>query len=242
MLSSKAAVMPTKRPLTSTHNIRFERPQMRSQSYDIKRTNLYENFVAEQRQPSNPLRCQHQQQAQQQSCLRIRGYPGPTVVSTTTTTIRENRSSSAGSKKSLRGVQFLPYVSVKHIPSHREYSEITRRSMWSSLKEIRTNARRNEAEYMFDGCDWKNASEEDSMYFDEKRSALVHPVHVETVYMFDGMDWQKVVGSANNNNTEHSKTINNTNNSNKQYQEAIHLHKRHGDKLHPMRLLSSISS
>jgi hypothetical protein len=79
-------------------------------------------------------------------------------------------------------VSFHTTVACIKIPSHREYSDRTKRSMWGSMKEIKANAVRNTAEFIHDKCQWRNCVEEDQMYLDSRSGNLVHPVHVQRYY------------------------------------------------------------
>ena len=79
-------------------------------------------------------------------------------------------------------VRFQPVVTAVQIPSHRDYTERTKNSIWSSVKELKANAVRNTAEYIHDKCKWRQCTEEHDFYFDRRTQELVHPVHVERYY------------------------------------------------------------
>ena len=81
---------------------------------------------------------------------------------------------------------------MKRIPSRHDYAESTRKELWSSLDEIKENALRNEAEFLFDGGDWRECCEEEDMYFDKRSGALVHPAHIEKVCVFNGTGWTPI--------------------------------------------------
>jgi len=96
-------------------------------------------------------------------------------------------------------VQFRPSVTVRRIPSRHSYSPVTKRELWASLDEIRQNALRNEAEFIFDGGDWRNVSEEDAMFYDQRSGTLIHPAHIDAnAYMFDGHDWKPIALESKN--------------------------------------------
>ncbi|CAB9523989.1 expressed unknown protein [Seminavis robusta] len=86
-----------------------------------------------------------------------------------------------GSKK--QRVNFRDKVHVREIPSHRDCCPTVRKLVWNSLREIQTNAARNELEFYADCNDWRQAKEEDQfcLWHDEttQSSALVHPVTFE---------------------------------------------------------------
>lgn len=90
-------------------------------------------------------------------------------------------------------VHFCPTVTIKGIPARDDYSESERKNLWSSLEEMKENALRNDAEFMFDGRDWRFATEEDGMHFDKVTGTLVHPVHAVTAYMLNGGEWKPLV-------------------------------------------------
>jgi len=76
---------------------------------------------------------------------------------------------------------------------------VTKRELWASLDEIRQNALRNEAEFIFDGGDWRNVSEEDAMFYDQRSGTLIHPAHIDAnAYMFDGHDWKPIALESKN--------------------------------------------
>jgi hypothetical protein len=105
------------------------------------------------------------------------------VIPETMTPARQNEACS---------VQFRSNVTVKRIPSRHEYSPSMRRELWTPLKELRENALRNEAEFSFDGCNWRECCEEQDMFFDKRSGSLIHPVHVETVCVFNGKEWKPI--------------------------------------------------
>lgn len=77
-------------------------------------------------------------------------------------------------------VQFEDVVSVKEIPSHRMYPQEVRKQLWSSLKEIQANAKRNEGEFRADGDNWQTSTEEDQFQVwknndDKYNDLLLHP-------------------------------------------------------------------
>ncbi|CAB9511407.1 expressed unknown protein [Seminavis robusta] len=101
----------------------------------------------------------------------------PTRASTSTTAT-SNESDVSQNKK----IHFQPIVAVVAIPSHREYSSNTKKTLWGSMKEIKTNAVRNTAEFIHDRCNWRKATEEQDMYRDSRNGVLIHPVHVQRYY------------------------------------------------------------
>ncbi|CAB9511414.1 expressed unknown protein [Seminavis robusta] len=79
------------------------------------------------------------------------------------------------SKRSRRKkkIQFLPYVTVVDIPSHRDYPQNVQEQLWTSLDEIQANGWRNSLEFEADNRDWRKATEED--VFIGVNGELVHP-------------------------------------------------------------------
>ena len=101
----------------------------------------------------------------------------PGMASSSDDSSSEADDSSLSSSKSSRGVTFAPSVLVHPIPRHDELSDAQRRRMYSSSIEVRRNKMRNKREYRYDGCDWRNATEEWEMGVDMVTGELVHPVH-----------------------------------------------------------------
>lgn len=115
------------------------------------------------------------------SCLRQSRTPGSTA---TTSTEPQNDACS---------VQFRSNVTVRRIPSRHDYSESVKAELWSSLAEIRENAIRNEAEFSFDGAQWRTCREEKDFFLDKQSGCLIHPAHVETVCVFNGIEWTPIL-------------------------------------------------
>jgi hypothetical protein len=76
-----------------------------------------------------------------------------------------------------KGVSFAELVRVQHIPHSSTLLPSQRQRMYSSSVEVRQNKCRNKREYRYDGCDWRNATEEWEMVVDMVTGDLVHPVH-----------------------------------------------------------------
>ena len=85
--------------------------------------------------------------------------------------------SSSSSVVKPKGVSFAESVRVQPIPHSSILSLSQRRRMYSSSMEVRQNKSRNKKEYRYDGCDWRNATEEWEMGVDMVTGELVHPVH-----------------------------------------------------------------
>jgi hypothetical protein len=77
----------------------------------------------------------------------------------------------------IRGVTFAPSVRIRPIPHHEQLTDVQRRRMYSSSLEVRKNKVRGKKEYRYDGCDWRNATEEWEMGVDMVTGELVHPAH-----------------------------------------------------------------
>lgn len=76
-----------------------------------------------------------------------------------------------------RGVCFAGSVKVQAIPHSSTLSPLQRRKMFSSSWEVRQNKIRNKREYRYDGCDWRNITEEWEMGVDMVTGELIHPAH-----------------------------------------------------------------
>jgi len=77
-----------------------------------------------------------------------------------------------------RSVKFNNDITILPIKSYRDYPVSIRRSMWNSLDEIRQNAKRNVIEYREEGKDWRQATEEDCMWYDVSGRDYIHPAHI----------------------------------------------------------------
>lgn len=82
-------------------------------------------------------------------------------------------SSGCSDSQEERHVRFAPDFATREIPSHREYDEETRQSIWMGTREIERNARRNRLEYLADGFNYQKATEEKGMM--RINGELVHP-------------------------------------------------------------------
>eukprot|EP01083_Nonionella_stella_P158454 515806_1 len=83
----------------------------------------------------------------------------------------------SSAKRSRGGVSFNDNVKVQPIPHSSALSFNQRRKMYSTSVEVRLNKTRNKKEYRYDGCDWRNATEEWEMGIDMATGELVHPAH-----------------------------------------------------------------
>ena len=81
--------------------------------------------------------------------------------------------------KRRRSVHFHHEVSVVPIPSRTSYTPYTQSRLFIGKKEMISNARRNEREFVYEGFDWRNAVEEDQMYSSLQMDGgeLVHPAN-----------------------------------------------------------------
>ena len=79
------------------------------------------------------------------------------------------------SRRRTRTVQFATLCSVVEIPHHCEYTAKQKMAMWNGCKKIRMMAKRNSAEFQYDGWNIETASEEDKFIVVDGKS--VHPVY-----------------------------------------------------------------
>jgi hypothetical protein len=75
-------------------------------------------------------------------------------------------------------VRFTPVDSVVEIPSHRDYTALEKRSIWTSLQVLRNQAKRNRIEWFWEGCDVEGVVEEEAFSYDFQ-GCLKHPAHFE---------------------------------------------------------------
>jgi hypothetical protein len=87
--------------------------------------------------------------------------------------------SSGKRRRHNRKIRFDNDVIVKHIPSHKLYSDRIRSTLWSDRREINKNAQRNQREFVFENQNWESVLEEDDMYVDAETGELIHPYWVE---------------------------------------------------------------
>ena len=110
----------------------------------------------------------------------------PTTTTTTTTTTANH------SNARTYQVRFAPMVTVREIPSFRDYDLETRQQMWMGTADIHEQAQRNQMEYLADGCDYRTATEESGML--PWKGALVHPVTYWMLYEEDQRQQQVRLG------------------------------------------------
>jgi len=76
-----------------------------------------------------------------------------------------------------RGVSFAPVVTVRPIPPASALSPGQRGRMFATSSEIHWNKARNKKEFLYDRCDWRNATEERDMDVNPMTGEEVHPAH-----------------------------------------------------------------
>lgn len=86
-------------------------------------------------------------------------------------------------RKQRQVIVFDDTVSVVPIPMRNEYSNRVRQRLWSNRYEIHENAARNSLEFLAEGCNWRNATEDEGMYVCSTSGELIHPVHCQVYYV-----------------------------------------------------------
>lgn len=114
---------------------------------------------------------------------QLQGDVDATKVTVSQTGEREAK---GGSSK----VQFCQIVSGLEIPSHHQYSDRIKKTIWADRAEINAMVERNILEFEAEGFDWKNVVLDDDMYVDEANGELIHPCHyyADTGFLQDEKD------------------------------------------------------
>lgn len=96
-------------------------------------------------------------------------------VSKSDSTVHTNKSLL---NKKRRSVSWNEKVNVKHIPSHRDYGELIKACLYMSPYELWLSRYCSMVELTFDGPDWRQAIEEDSMPVNMYTGERIHPAHL----------------------------------------------------------------
>jgi len=119
---------------------------------------LRKSYGGQQQQHQQHHR-QHQHQHQQH---RVKAKPRPMAQS-----------------EEKKRVGFRENVTVVPIPMRGEYSDRIRTKLWRRSGEMNQMLERNIIEFASEDYNWRNACQEEEMYFCNDSRELVHPVHVE---------------------------------------------------------------
>lgn len=94
--------------------------------------------------------------------------------------VRSTESSSPARISPEPHVRFTPGLVefVVEIPSHRDYTALEKRDIWTSLQVLREQAKRNRIEWFWEGCEVDQVVEEDAFSHDSN-GCLKHPAHLE---------------------------------------------------------------
>lgn len=92
----------------------------------------------------------------------------------------DSSSSIASFPSRVKFVQFASHCAVVEIPHFCEYSLEQKAAMWNGSKKIRSMARKNTAEYQYDGWNMESVAEEDQFVL--VAGIPVHPAHVSAEY------------------------------------------------------------
>jgi hypothetical protein len=88
-------------------------------------------------------------------------------------------------RRRVRTVQFATLCSVVEIPHYCEYNARQKMQLWNGSKKIRMMAKRNSAEFLYDGWNIETASEEDEFVMVDGKS--VHPVYATVAESTDAV-------------------------------------------------------
>eukprot|EP00529_Nitzschia_sp_RCC80_P024349 CAMPEP_0113464638 /NCGR_PEP_ID=MMETSP0014_2-20120614/13307_1 /TAXON_ID=2857 /ORGANISM="Nitzschia sp." /LENGTH=440 /DNA_ID=CAMNT_0000356731 /DNA_START=187 /DNA_END=1509 /DNA_ORIENTATION=+ /assembly_acc=CAM_ASM_000159 len=75
-------------------------------------------------------------------------------------------------------LRFHDVVSVVEIPSHAQYSNRVKSSLWRDRHELNEMVQRNITEFDYENYDWESVVEEADFYIDGSTGERVHPAHV----------------------------------------------------------------
>ena len=109
-------------------------------------------------------RDQHQIRAQ---FLHSLGIVKPTTTTPTTTNatteeeLKYDHSITTNDNPNQK-ISFAAHVTIKEIPSHRDYSEEERLDLWNGVQAVAEIVQRNTVEFRAEGRDWQHVLEENS--------------------------------------------------------------------------------
>jgi hypothetical protein len=87
---------------------------------------------------------------------------------------------SFGRSKRDRGVSFQASVVVHTIPSHKQYSDRIRNTLWTPENIMRQDIARNCVEFVAEGWDWRTCVDDNEMV--NYNGEMIHPVHFGGFY------------------------------------------------------------
>lgn len=93
---------------------------------------------------------------------------------------RSSGALSFGRSSHERGVSFQASVVVHTIPSHKQYSDRIRNTLWTPEKVMREDIARNCVEFVAEGWDWRTCVDDNEMV--HYNGEMIHPVHFGGFY------------------------------------------------------------
>ena len=150
----------------------------------------YVNRGQKRRLPTNALRLQTEKHKKtkktHQDVTSVMAFPPSSPEEAETTDEEIDWGGFARSAHSPARISPQPHVRftpdlvdlVAEIPSHRDYTALEKRDIWTSLRVLRNQAKRNRTEWFWEGCDVESVVEEDAFSYDST-GCLKHPAHFE---------------------------------------------------------------
>ena len=77
----------------------------------------------------------------------------------------------------VRSVSFDDSITIRSIPTRKEYPVAIRKDLWGTKEEVLFNVHRNAMEFAAEGWDWQQAVEDHEM-IKGHNGELIHPVHI----------------------------------------------------------------
>jgi len=108
------------------------------------------------------------------SSKKIKSDDDSSVASSTSYHSAQSSSSSSGARST---VTFNDSVTVQPVFTIDHFDDEIWDNTWTPRRAVKEGKKRAKLEFRYDGCDWREATEEDGMFRDPRTGRLEHPVH-----------------------------------------------------------------